>query len=376
MRGSTKTLTEKDTVVLADFANSTGDPIFDDSLKLALAVDLGQSPFLNILSDQKVRATLSDMTRPPDTRLTDETVREVCQRSGSKAFISGSIDVLGKNSILQDGGGYVIGLKATNCVTGAPMAQQQVQATDKGKVIGTLGRSATKLRSQLGESLSSVQKFDVPPEQATTSSLEALKAFSMGRKQGIASSISFYQRAVDLDPNFATAYVRLGITYDGLGQHERAKEFISKAFQLREHASERETLHIDSLYYLVVTGELEKALKTCELWAQSYPRDWLPLLDLGVVYVAMGQYEKAVDATRESLKFHPDNVTAYENLAGFSMALNRFAAAKEFTAQAQARKLDDEIIHTNLYGIGLSGGRFRGYGSTGGVVCGEGGLRE
>jgi serine/threonine protein kinase/tetratricopeptide (TPR) repeat protein len=339
-----QSLTEKDTVVLADFVNSTGDTVFDGTLKQALAVDLGQSPFLNILSEDKVRSALREMTQTPGTVLTDEAAREVCQRTGSKAIISGSIAGLGNE--------YVIGLNAINCATGDSLVREQVQAAGKEKVLEALGKASATLRGKLGESLRSVEKFDVPPEQATTSSLEALKAFTMGRKaKDSVGAVTFYQRAIELDPNFASAYVRLGTTYDGLGQHDRAKENITKAFQLREHASEREKLHIASLYYLFVTGELEKAIKSCELWAQSYPRDWLPLLNLGNAYSITGQYEKAVEATRESLKFHPDNVTAYENLAGFYLLLNRLSEAKEVTAQAQARKLDDESIHTNLYSL-------------------------
>ena len=331
-------------MVLADFVNSTGDTVFDGTLKQALAVDLGQSPFLNILSEDRIRATLREMTQRPGTVLTDEAAREVCQRSGSKAIISGSIAGLGNQ--------YVIGLNATNCASGDSLAREQVQAAGKEKVLEALGKAAAKLRGELGESLRSVEKFDVPPEQATTSSLQALEAFTMGRKaKDSVAAVAFYQRAIELDPNFASAYVRLGTTYDGLGQHKQAKRNITKAFQLREHASEREKLHIASLYYLFVTGAVDKAIKSCELWAQSYPRDWLPLLNLGTAYSITGQYEKAVEATRESLKFHPDNVTAYENLTGFYLLLNRLSEAKDVTAQAQARKLDDESIHTNLYSL-------------------------
>ena len=336
-------LNEKDTIVLTDFANSTGDAVFDDTLKQALAVDLDQSPFLNILSDEKVRAALQQMTRSPNERLTDETAREVCQRAGSKAFISGSIVSLGNQ--------YVIGLKATNCATGDSLAREQVRAADKDKVLDSLGTAATKFRGKLGESLSSVQKFDVPLEQATTSSLEALKAFSIGRKQNSAAAIPYYERAIELDPNFAEAYARLGLMYHNIGQPVQASEYITKAFELREHSSEREKLHIASSYYLFVTGEREKAIQTYQLWAQSYPRDWLPYLNIGNAYGDIGQFEKAVDTTRESLKLYPDNVTAYENLGGFYLALNRFPETKDVADQALAHKLDEEVLHTNLYGL-------------------------
>ncbi len=339
----THALTDKDTIILADFANSTGDAVFDDALKQALAVDLGQSPFLNVLSDGKVRTTLQQMTRSPTEKLTEETAREVCQRAGSKAFITGSIAGLGTQ--------YVIGLNAINCATGDALARQQVQAVGKEKVLDALGSATAKLRNELGESLRSVQKFDVPLEQATTSSLEALKAFSLGRKKDSAGAVPFYQRAIELDPNFASAYLRLGIAYRNLTQPTQATSYITKAFQLREHASEREKLHISSVYYEFGTGELDKAIQTYILWAQSYPRDWLPLLNLGVAYGAIGQYEKAAEATRGSLALYPDNVTGYENLGGFYLALNRLTEVRDITDQALTRKLDEEALHTNLYAL-------------------------
>jgi len=334
-------LNEKDTVLLADFTNSTGDAVFDDALKQALAVALGQSPFLNILSDTRVRATLRDMTRSPSERLNDETAREVCQRAGSKAFISGSIAGLGNQ--------YVIGLNAINCGTGESMAREQVKAAGKEKVLDALGDAATNLRSEVGESLRSVQKFDVPLEQATTPSLEALKAFSLGRKQNSAAAIPYYERAIELDPNFAMAYARLGVMYRNIGQPARASAYITKAFELREHPGERDKLYITSTYYRFVTGEIEKAIQTFQLWVQSYPRDWLPYLNVGDAYAVIGKYEKGVDATRESLKIYPENVTAYENLGGFYLALDRFPEARDITDQALARKLDEEALHTNLY---------------------------
>jgi len=339
----THALGEKDTIVLADFANSTGDAVFDDALKQALAVDLGQSPFLNILSDGKVRATLQEMTHTPSERLTEELAREVCLRSASKAFINGSIASLGSQ--------YVIGLNAINCASGDTLAREQVQAAGKEKVLDGLGRAATKLRSELGESLPSVQKFDVPLEQATTSSLEALKSFSLGRKLNSAAAIPYYKRAIELDPNFAMAFARMGVMYVNIGQPAQASAYITKAFELREHASERDKYYIASVYFAYVTGELEKAIQSYQLWAQSYPRDWLPYLNQGAAYGSIGQYEKGAEATRESLKLYPDNVTAYENLGGFYLALNRFPEARDVTGQAQERKLDEEVLHTNLYAL-------------------------
>ena len=338
-----QTLSERDTIVISDFNNKTGDPVFDDTLKQALAVGLGQSPFLNVLSDGKVRATLSQMNRPAGELLTEETAREVCQRMGSKAVINGSIASLGNE--------YVIGLNAVSCTTGDSLAREQVQAQGKEKVLDALGSAAAKLRGELGESLPSVQKFDVPLDQATTSSLEALKAYSLGRKKSSADAIPFYERAIALDPNFAAAYTRLGIMYRNLGEPAKAKQFITRAFQLSEHASERDKLYIASSYYLYGTGQSEKAIQTYQLWVQSYPRDWLPLLNLGVAYGAVGQYQEATEATVESLKLYPENVTAYENLGGYYLALNRFPEVLDTTNQAFARKLDEEVLHTNLYGL-------------------------
>ena len=266
---ASKRLTEKDTIVLADFANSTGDAVFDDTLKTALSVSLRQSPFLNVLSDSKVAKTLQLMTRPADTKLTPEVARELCQRAGSKAYIAGSIGSLGSE--------YVLGLKAVNCQSGDTLAEEQVTAASKEKVLDALGEAASKLRGELGESLATVQKFDVPLEQATTSSLEALKAYSLGRKaydeKGPAAALPYDQRAIELDPNFAMGYGAVGGDYSNLGELGRASEYFTKAFQLREHASEREKLAIAADYYQNVTGELDKAAQTYQEEIESYPRE-------------------------------------------------------------------------------------------------------
>jgi len=338
-----KTLTEKDRIILADFTNKTGDPVFDDTLRQALAVGLGQSPFLNVLSDGRVRATMREMNRPAGEKLTEDVAREVCQRTASKAVIGGSISTLGNE--------YVVGLNAINCTTGDSLARQQVQAAGKEKVLDALGSASAKLRGELGESLPSVQRFDVPLDQATTSSLEALKAYSLGRKKSSAEAIPYYENAIALDPNFAAAYTRLGVMYRNLGEPAKAKQYITKAFQLSEHVSERDKLYIASSYYLFGTGEMEKAMRTYQMWVQSYPRDWLPLLNLGVAYGVVGQYQQATDVTVQSLKLYPENVTAYENLAGFYLAMGRFPAALDTSNQAFARKLDEEVLHTNLYGL-------------------------
>ena len=251
-------LTEKDTIVLADFTNSTGDAIFDDTLKTALNVSLRQSPFLNVLSDSEVAKTLQLMTRPAGTKLTPEVARELCQRAGSKAYLAGSIGSLGSK--------YVLGLKAVNCQSGDTLAEEQVTAASKEKVLDTLGEAASKLRGELGESLATVQKLDVPLAEATTSSLEALKAYSLGRKarneKGPAAALPYDQRAIELDPNFAMGYLAVGNDYSALAEVGRASEYYTKAFQLREHASEREKLGITANYYQSVTGELDKAAQT------------------------------------------------------------------------------------------------------------------
>ena len=247
---SSKQLTEKDTIVLGDFTNTTGDSVFDDTMKQALSVSLRQSPYLNVLSDDKVVATLRMMTQPPNTRLTPDVARELCQRANSKAYIGGSIANIGSQ--------YVIGLKAVNCLSGDVLAQEQATAAGKEKVLDALGEAASKLRAQLGESLASVQKFDAPLQQETTSSLEALKAYSLGRKaeteKGPTAALPFFQRAIELDPNFASAIEGVGIMYSNLGQSDRANEYLTKAFNLRDRASEREKLHITSLVLPVCHG--------------------------------------------------------------------------------------------------------------------------
>ena len=343
-------LTEKDTIVLTDFSNSTGDAVFDDTLKTALTVSLRQSPFLNVLPDSEVVKTLQQMARPASTKLTPEVVRELCQRAGSKAYLAGSIGSLGSE--------YVLGLKAVNCQNGDTLAEEQVTAASKEKVLDTLGKAASKLRSELGESLATVQKLDVPLEQATTSSLEALKAYSLGGKaakeKGFAAALPYDQRAIQLDPNFAMGYFAVGTDYRNLGELGRASEYITKAFQLREHASEREKLAIAALYYRAV-GELDKAAQTHQEEIESYPRSAGAYGNLGNVYGEQGQYEKAAEVTRQALRLAPDQVGPYDNLANYALALQRFDEARQSIHEAQARKTDDFILHNALYGLAFLG---------------------
>jgi len=340
-------LTEKDTIVLGDFTNTTGDAIFDDTLKTALNVSLRQSPFLNVLSDSEVTKSLQQMTRPASTKLTPEVARELCQRAGSKAYLAGSIGSLGSE--------YVLGLKAVNCRSGDTLAEEQVTAASKEKVLDTLGQATSKLRGELGESLATVQKLDVPLEQATTSSLEALKAYSLGGKagneKGAAAALPYQQRAIQLDPNFAMGYRAVGRDYFSLGEMGRASEYFTKAFQLREHASEREKLAIAADYYAAVTGELDKAAQTYQEEIESYPRDYQAYNSLGIVYGAQGQYEKAAEVTRQGMRLAPDRGAEYGNLANYTLALQRFEETRQAIHEAQARKADDYILHNALYAL-------------------------
>src|ERR1035441_5886853 len=340
-------LTEKDTIVLADFVNSTGDAIFDDTLKTALNISLRQSPFLNLLSDGQVVKTLQLMTRPAGTKLTPEVARELCLRAGSKAYVAGSIGSLGSE--------YVLGLKAVNCQSGDALAEELVTAASKEKVLDVLGEAASKLRGELGESLATVQKFDVPLSQATTPSLEALKAYSLARKafneKGTAAALPYDQRAIELDPNFATGYWAVGNDYYSLGELGRASEYCSKAFQLREHASEREKLAITADYYSTVTGELDKGVQTFQDEIESYPRESRAYANLAVVYAEKGQYKIAAEVTRQAVRLAPDRVYLYENLASFAIALQRFDELRQIGHEVQARKLDAFILHNALYAL-------------------------
>jgi serine/threonine protein kinase/tetratricopeptide (TPR) repeat protein len=340
-------LTEKDTFVLADFSNTTGDPVFDDTLKTALTVSLRQSPFLNVLSDSKVAATLQLMARPTSTPLTTEVARELCLRAGSKAYIAGSIARLGSR--------YVLALKAVSCQNGDLLAQEQVTAAAKESVLETLDAEASRLRGRLGESLATVQRFDVPLAEATTPSLEALNAYSLAekasREKGAAAALPYHLRAIELDPTFALAYKGVGSDYVNMNQLGRAREYYIRAFQLREHVSEHEKLAIAADYYTSVTGEQEKAIQTYEEAIQTYPRDWEPYLGLGSVYIAGGQYEKGKDSYSQSHGLAPDNARPYVGLVMSLLGLQRLDEARQTVQQAQARKLDNLLLQNALYAI-------------------------
>ena len=346
-------LTDQDTLVLADFANSTGDPIFDDTLKTALNISLRQSPFLNVLSDGRVAQTLKLMAHPAGTRLTPEVARELCQRAGSKAYIGGAIGSLGNE--------YVLGLKAVNCQSGDMLAEEQVTAKSKDEVLNALGTAASKLRGELGESLATVQRFDVPLVQATTSSLEALKAYGLGIKahneKGPAAALPYDLRAIELDPTFAVGYSAMGNDYGNLGEMGRASEYYTKAFQLREHASQQERLHISAFYYQTVTGELDKAAQSYHALIESYPRASASYDNLGLVLAGQGQFAKAAEITKQGMQIAAyDQAAWHANLANYTIALQRLDEARQIIHEAQARKLDIFVMHNVLYALAFLGG--------------------
>src|SRR5262249_42369217 len=295
-------LTAKDTIVLADFENTTGDPVFDGALRQGLSIQLEQSPFLSIIPDEKIRQTLGLMGQPVDTKLIPAIAREVCQRTGSAAVLDGSIARIGTQ--------YLLTLRAVNCESGKTLASTEAEASDENHVLDALGNVSVEMRNKLGESLGTVRKFDTPLEQATTTSLEALKAYSLGRKASAgsewAAAVPFFQRAVRLDPNFSMAYARLGNCYRMLGEQTLAAENNRKAYELREGVSELEKFYIESHYYQQTTGELEKARQVYELWAQSYPRDWGRPSAETAVSGWLGQYDEGLIESREELRLNPN----------------------------------------------------------------------
>jgi DNA-binding winged helix-turn-helix (wHTH) protein/tetratricopeptide (TPR) repeat protein len=334
----TTVLSAKDTVVLADFANRTGDSVFDGTLRQGLEVQLEQSPFLSIVSDERIQRTLSLMGQPPDAQLTPKTAREVCERTTSAAAIDGSIASLGSQ--------YVLGLRATDCGTGSILAEEQGQAARKEDVLNVLSQIASKFRRRLGESLATVQQHDTPLEDATTSSLDALKAYSAARKikylsTGYASAVPLLKRAIEIDPKFAMAYAFLGRTYGDIGDSVLSAESTIKAYQLRDHASERERFFIDVTYDRQVTGNLEKAHQTLESWVQIYPRDRdAHGLLSGVTSQGAGRYQEAIEEGKRAIEIDPVFVGAYTNVASAYIYLDRLEEAANIIRQASARKLE------------------------------------
>jgi eukaryotic-like serine/threonine-protein kinase len=339
-------LTDKDTIVLADFTNTTGDTVFDGTLRQGLSVQLEQSPFLRFISDDQIQQTLKMMDQKPDARLTPEIARELCQRTGSAAVLDGSIAQIGTE--------YNLILKAVNCVSGESLASTEAQASDKNHVLDALGKAASDIRNKLGESLSTVQKFDTPLEQATTSSLEALQAYSLGRKaigSNDAAAVPLFQQAIRLDPNFAMAYASLGTSYANLGETSLASENTRKAYELREQVSARERFYIESHYHDNVTGDVEKARQVYQLWAQTYPRDELPPNNLCLIYRKLGQYDKALAQFREASRINPASGLSYAQLVNSYLTLNRLDEARATAEEAQAKKLDSPLLHLLLYDL-------------------------
>ena len=339
-------LSRMDTIVLADFNNKTGDPIFDDTLRQGLAAQLQQSPFLSLLSDQRIRQTLQLMGQPPDTKLSPKIIGDLCQRAGSKAYLSGSISNLGST--------YVIGVNAVNCQTGDYLAQEQVTANGKENVLKALGEASTKLREKLGESLKTVQKLDTPIEQATTPSLEALQAYSLGRntmqgKGDYVGAVPLLKRSIELDPKFAMAYAMLGTSYHNLGEKKLAAENTSRAYDLRSRVSEWEKFYIESHYHHFVTGDMEKARQAYELWGQIYPREQVPPLNLGVIYQTLGQHEKSLSETREAFRLGPSESLNAGNLVSALIRLNRFNEARAAGDDALSKNLDSAELRLYLY---------------------------
>jgi serine/threonine protein kinase/tetratricopeptide (TPR) repeat protein len=347
-------LSAKDTLVLADFENSTGDPVFDGALRQGLAVQLEQSPFLRLISDPQIQQTLRMMRHPPGARLTPDVAREVCQRTTSTGVIDGSIASLGKQ--------YVLGLHAVNCRTGDSLDEEQATAGSKEQVLPALGDAAARLRRKLGESLSTVQKFDTPIEQATTPSLQALQAYSLGRKNlsgnTTFAAAAFFRRAISLDPTFAMAYALLGLNAAYMGQTGIAAENMRKAYALRDRVSEREKFLIEANYHLLVTGDLEKARQTYELWAETYPRDTQPPGNVGGIYISLGQYEKALEKTREAVLLDPGNGANYAALVGCYLLLNHLDEARATAQEALAKDLGSGWLHINLYLLAFLQGDF------------------
>ncbi len=361
-------LTEKDTIVIADFANSTGDAVFDDTLKTALNISVRQSPFLNVLSDSEVAKTLQQMTRPARTKLTPEVVGELCQRAGSRAYIAGSIGSLGSQ--------YVLGLKTVNCQSGETLTEEQVTAVSKEKVLEALGEASSKLRGELGESLATVQKLDVPVE-ATTSSLEALKAYSMGvSAKGSAESLLFFKRAVELDPNFALPYAGMGYVYRGFHEDSLRIESMKKAYELRDRVSEREKWSLSIDYYFLVTDEVDKAIQVAEAWAQTYPRDAGAHEAVAAAYRRLGQFDKALAQFEAVLRLDPNNAETYGEVALMHSHLNRLDDAKKILEQARARKLEHSLLHLATYDLAFLNGDTAGDATTGRVGGWQAGRRS
>jgi eukaryotic-like serine/threonine-protein kinase len=366
-------LTDKDTIVLADFTNATGDAVFDGTLRQGLSVQLEQSPFLSLVTEEQIQQTLRMMGRPPDARITPEIGREICQRTGSAAVLNGSIAQIGTQ--------YNLILKAVNCTSGESLASAETPASDKNHVLDALGKAASEMRSKLGESLSTVRKFDTPLEQGTTASLEALHAFTLGnefvvRRGDSAGGVPFLLRAVQIDPNFAMAHIVLGFAYSNLGESLLAAASVRKGYELRERASDWEKLEIETAYYNVVTGDLDKARKSCELYAQTYPRVWAPHDLLAGIWDNLGQFERAATEYREALRLNPANGLDYSDLVGSYLALNRVSEAQVAVKEASAKGLDSALVGPTLYNLAFVQNDQAEMARQVGLVAGKPGLED
>jgi eukaryotic-like serine/threonine-protein kinase len=344
----TPKLTEKDSIVLADFTNTTGDPVFDVTLRQGLAVQLEQSPFLDVVSDEQIAETLRLMAQPANAKLTRQLAREVCQRDGSVAVLEGSIANLE--------GEYVIGLSAVDCHKGRTLAQTQVVAGSKRQVLHALGNAATEIRTRLGESLTSVQTFDTPLEQATTSSLEALQAYSLGRnilavKGENVAAVPLFQHAIQLDPDFAMAHSSLGMTYMNLGEQLLAADQARKAYELRERVSTREKFYIEANYYALAIGDLEKARRIYEIWNHTYPRDYIPLANLGGIDTQLGRYDRVLAEDLENLRLDPTKGTTHAYVISDYVYLNRLGDARAAAETALSKGFDTPELRGKLYVI-------------------------
>src|SRR5579872_1435556 len=339
-------LTQADTIVLANFTNKTGDPVFDETLRQGLAAQLQQSPFLSLISEQRIQQELRLMGVPPDSKLSPKMAGDLCQRLGSKVYLGGSISNIGNQ--------YVVGVSAVNCQTGDSVAQQQVTANGKEAVLGALGTASTKLREQLGESLKTIQKLDTPIEQATTPSLEALQAYSLGRrtltvKADYPAAIPLLEHSIQLDPNFAMAYAILGTTYRNLGEKTLAAENVGKSYELRSRVSEWEKFYIESHYYDFGTGDLEKASKVYELWSQIYPREEVAPTNLGVIFQTFGQHDKALSEFREVMRISAPDSLSYSNLALGYLYLKRLDETRAVVEEAISKNFDSAALRISLY---------------------------
>jgi eukaryotic-like serine/threonine-protein kinase len=347
------TLTDKDTIVLADFTNSTGDPVFDGTLRQGLAVQLEQSPFLSLVSDDRIQRTIGLMGRPSDTRLTPEVAREVCERTASAAVLDGSIASLGTE--------YVLGLRAKDCHTGSILAEEQGQAAKREDVLNVLSQIATKFRTRVGESLSTVEKHNTPLEEATTPSLEALKAYSTAMKvnvsDGTPAGLPLFQRAIQIDPQFAMAYAHLGLVYSDLGESVLAAENATRAHELRNPSSDREKFFITAIYHRQVTGNVEKAHQTLELWAETYPRDLAAhALLSGFCSQSLGKFEQSIEEAQKAIELDPDFSFGYNNMAAGYLYMNHLSEAGNVVRQASERKLETHDLAIIHYYIALLDG--------------------